>query len=111
MTLHKPAITLDYDEASIIGLDMARVWVGLTGLTSIPPNETLADLVQWTMRKANEQVALQTVADICNLHWPDEPAVYHSMGKQVLLGDSHVADAADNDLAERIAAALQREAV
>ena len=66
MTLHKPAITLDYDEASISGLDMARVWVGLTGLTSIPPNETLADLVQWTMRKANEQVAARGEGDVAH---------------------------------------------
>ena len=60
----------------------------------------------------NELVALQIIADICNAHWPeapDEPVTYRTMGKEILLGDLHVADASDPEMAERIAEALQKD--
>lgn len=48
---------LTYDEAEKVAADLVRGWTGLTGSTEIPSIETLADLVQRVIRKADEVVS------------------------------------------------------
>lgn len=47
---------LSYDEAETVAADIARGWTGITGHADVPSIETLADLVQRTMRKAKEVI-------------------------------------------------------
>jgi len=47
---------LTYEEAELVAADLARGWLGLTGATTVPKIETLADLVQRVIRKADEVV-------------------------------------------------------
>lgn len=48
---------LTYEEAELVAADLARGWSGLTGATTVPKIETLTDLVQRVIRKADEVVS------------------------------------------------------
>lgn len=47
---------LSYTEAEEVAADLARGWTGITGHKDVPSIETLADLVQRTLRKAGEVI-------------------------------------------------------
>lgn len=53
-----PMPTLTYDEAERVGLQLRRMWKGLTGKKKTPwlTEEQWADAVQFVMRHAAEQI-------------------------------------------------------
>ena len=52
---------LSFEEAETVAADLARVWVGITGLSEVPKVENIADLLQRGLRKSREVIDARTM--------------------------------------------------